>query len=173
MIVSYFKPAEGILFKIIFFFYRLVMPHMEEHHARPQRFPFRIGSRGGDVAAEARLCPNHDLRRHEARLSRATRMPCLLRGHGIRPRDHLCPWTRQQPSDLVAAGPALLRSLYLRNLFSSRLSARERDWRSGPEGVRQRSCRLVKIGDYIYSVPYVEDNERIFFKTIIPNSRAA
>ena len=31
---------------------------------------------------------------------------------------------------------------------------------------------LVKIEDYIYSVPYVEDNERIFFKTIIPNSKA-
>ena len=31
---------------------------------------------------------------------------------------------------------------------------------------------LVKIEDYIYSVPYVEDNERIFFKTIIPSSKA-
>jgi hypothetical protein len=31
---------------------------------------------------------------------------------------------------------------------------------------------LVKIEDYIYSVPYVEDNERIFLKTIIPNSKA-
>ena len=30
---------------------------------------------------------------------------------------------------------------------------------------------LVKIEDYIYSVPYVEDNERIFLKTIIPNSK--
>jgi uncharacterized DUF497 family protein len=31
---------------------------------------------------------------------------------------------------------------------------------------------LVKIEDDIYSVPYVEDNERIFFKTIIPSSKA-
>jgi uncharacterized DUF497 family protein len=31
---------------------------------------------------------------------------------------------------------------------------------------------LVKIEDYIYSVPYVENSERIFLKTIIPNSKA-
>ncbi len=31
---------------------------------------------------------------------------------------------------------------------------------------------LEKIEDYIYSVPHVEDNERIFLKTIIPNSKA-
>ena len=31
---------------------------------------------------------------------------------------------------------------------------------------------LVKIEDYIYSVPYIEDNEKIFLKTIIPNSKA-
>ncbi|MBI5639791.1 MAG: DUF4258 domain-containing protein [Nitrospirae bacterium] len=31
---------------------------------------------------------------------------------------------------------------------------------------------LVKIEDYIYSVPYVEDEEIIFLKTIIPNSKA-
>ena len=31
---------------------------------------------------------------------------------------------------------------------------------------------LVRIGDYIYSVPYVEDNEKIFLKTIIPNRKA-
>ena len=31
---------------------------------------------------------------------------------------------------------------------------------------------FVKIGDYVYSVPYVEDNEKIFLKTIIPNSKA-
>jgi len=30
---------------------------------------------------------------------------------------------------------------------------------------------LVKIDAYIYSVPYVEDNDKIFFKTIIPNSK--
>ncbi len=31
---------------------------------------------------------------------------------------------------------------------------------------------LVNIDDYIYSVPYVEDNEKIFLKTIIPNRKA-
>ena len=31
---------------------------------------------------------------------------------------------------------------------------------------------LVRIADYIYSVPYVEDNEKIFLKTIIPNRKA-
>ncbi len=31
---------------------------------------------------------------------------------------------------------------------------------------------LVRIEDYIYSVPYVEDAEKIFLKTIIPNSKA-
>ncbi|MBI5184608.1 MAG: DUF4258 domain-containing protein [Nitrospinae bacterium] len=31
---------------------------------------------------------------------------------------------------------------------------------------------LVKIEDYIYSVPFVEDSEKIFLKTIIPNKKA-
>jgi len=31
---------------------------------------------------------------------------------------------------------------------------------------------LVNIENYIYSVPYIEDNEKIFLKTIIPNSKA-
>jgi uncharacterized DUF497 family protein len=31
---------------------------------------------------------------------------------------------------------------------------------------------LVKVDEYIYAVPYVEDGEKIFLKTIIPNSRA-
>ena len=31
---------------------------------------------------------------------------------------------------------------------------------------------LVKIEDYIYSVPYIEDDDKIFLKTIIPNRRA-
>ena len=31
---------------------------------------------------------------------------------------------------------------------------------------------LVKIEDYIYSVPYVEDDNKIFLKTRIPNSKA-
>ena len=31
---------------------------------------------------------------------------------------------------------------------------------------------LVRIEDYVYSVPYVEDKEKIFLKTIIPNSKA-
>ena len=31
---------------------------------------------------------------------------------------------------------------------------------------------LVRIADYVYSVPYVEDDEKIFLKTIIPNRKA-
>jgi len=31
---------------------------------------------------------------------------------------------------------------------------------------------LVKVENDIYSVPYIEDDERIFLKTIIPNSKA-
>lgn len=31
---------------------------------------------------------------------------------------------------------------------------------------------IVKIEDYVYSVPYVEDKESIFLKTIIPSSKA-
>jgi uncharacterized DUF497 family protein len=31
---------------------------------------------------------------------------------------------------------------------------------------------LVRIEDYIYSVPFVENKERIFLKTIIPNRKA-
>ncbi len=31
---------------------------------------------------------------------------------------------------------------------------------------------LVELEDYVYSVPYVEDEEKIFLKTIIPNSKA-
>ena len=31
---------------------------------------------------------------------------------------------------------------------------------------------MVKIENYIYSVPYIEDKEKIFLKTIIPNSKA-
>ncbi len=31
---------------------------------------------------------------------------------------------------------------------------------------------LVKIEDYIYSVPYIEENDKIFLKTIIPNRKA-
>jgi len=31
---------------------------------------------------------------------------------------------------------------------------------------------LVRIEDYIYSVPYIEDDDKIFLKTIIPNSKA-
>jgi uncharacterized DUF497 family protein len=31
---------------------------------------------------------------------------------------------------------------------------------------------LVRIEDYIYSVPYIEDDDKIFLKTIIPNRNA-
>lgn len=41
-----------------------------------------------------------------------------------------------------------------------------------PEKYPNQKVFLVKIEDYVYSVPYVEDDERIFLKTIIPNSKA-
>ncbi len=41
-----------------------------------------------------------------------------------------------------------------------------------PAKYPRQNVLLVKIDDYVYSVPYVEDNESIFLKTIIPNSKA-
>jgi len=41
-----------------------------------------------------------------------------------------------------------------------------------PEKYPHQKVFLVKIEDYIYSVPYVEDEEKIFLKTIIPNRKA-
>jgi hypothetical protein len=41
-----------------------------------------------------------------------------------------------------------------------------------PEKYPDQKVLLVKIEDYIYSIPYVEDDEKIFLKTIIPNSKA-
>jgi len=41
-----------------------------------------------------------------------------------------------------------------------------------PEQYPNQRIFLVKIDGYIYSVPYVEDDEKIFLKTIIPNSKA-
>ncbi|MBI5416507.1 toxin [Candidatus Poribacteria bacterium] len=41
-----------------------------------------------------------------------------------------------------------------------------------PEKYPDQKIFLVKIEDYIYSVPYIEDDEKIFLKTIIPNSKA-
>ena len=41
-----------------------------------------------------------------------------------------------------------------------------------PEKYPNQKVFLVKIEDYIYSVPYVEDDEKIFLKTIIPNRKA-
>jgi hypothetical protein len=41
-----------------------------------------------------------------------------------------------------------------------------------PEKYPDQKVFLVKIEDYIYSVPYVEDDEKMLLKTIIPNSRA-
>jgi hypothetical protein len=42
-----------------------------------------------------------------------------------------------------------------------------------PDKYPNQRVFLVKIDDYIYSVPYVEDDEKMFLKTIIPNSKAA
>jgi uncharacterized DUF497 family protein len=41
-----------------------------------------------------------------------------------------------------------------------------------PEKYFNQRVFLVKIEDYVYSVPYVEDEEKMFLKTIIPNSKA-
>ncbi len=41
-----------------------------------------------------------------------------------------------------------------------------------PDKYPNQRVFLVKIDDYIYSVPYVEDDEKMFLKTIIPNSKA-
>lgn len=41
-----------------------------------------------------------------------------------------------------------------------------------PDKYPNQKVFLVNIENYIYSVPYVEDNEKIFLKTIIPNRKA-
>jgi hypothetical protein len=41
-----------------------------------------------------------------------------------------------------------------------------------PEKYPNQRVFLVKVEEYIYSVPYVEDDEKIFLKTIIPNSKS-
>lgn len=41
-----------------------------------------------------------------------------------------------------------------------------------PDKYPNQKVFLVKIENYIYSVPFVEDDEKIFLKTIIPNSKA-
>jgi hypothetical protein len=41
-----------------------------------------------------------------------------------------------------------------------------------PEKYPNQRVFLVKIEEYIYSVPYVEDDEKVFLKMIIPNSKA-
>ncbi len=41
-----------------------------------------------------------------------------------------------------------------------------------PEKYPGQKVFLVKIEEYIYSVPYVEDKEKIFLKTIVPNRKA-
>lgn len=43
---------------------------------------------------------------------------------------------------------------------------------ANPDKYPNQRVFLVKIEDYIYSVPYVEDDEKMFLKTIIPNSKA-
>ena len=36
---------------------------------------------------------------------------------------------------------------------------------------RGQSCFVVQIADYVYVVPYVEDGEKIFLKTIYPSRK--
>jgi hypothetical protein len=40
-----------------------------------------------------------------------------------------------------------------------------------PDKYPNQKIFLVKIDNYIYSVPFVEDDNKIFLKTIIPNSK--
>jgi hypothetical protein len=40
-----------------------------------------------------------------------------------------------------------------------------------PEKYPNQKIFLVKIDNYIYSVPFVEDDKKIFLKTIIPNNK--
>lgn len=40
-----------------------------------------------------------------------------------------------------------------------------------PDNYPNQKVFLVRIENYVYSVPYVEDSEKIFLKTIIPNSK--
>jgi hypothetical protein len=42
-----------------------------------------------------------------------------------------------------------------------------------PQKYLNQMVFLVRIEDYFYSVPFVEDDDKIFLKTIIPNRRAA
>jgi hypothetical protein len=41
-----------------------------------------------------------------------------------------------------------------------------------PEKYPGQRVFLVKIENYVYSVPHVEEDEKIYLKTIIPNSKA-
>lgn len=41
-----------------------------------------------------------------------------------------------------------------------------------PEKYPNQMVFLVKIEDYVYSVPFIEDDKKIFLKTIIPNRKA-
>jgi hypothetical protein len=41
-----------------------------------------------------------------------------------------------------------------------------------PEKYPNQMVLLVRIEDYIYSVPFVEDDEKVLLKTIIPNRKA-
>ena len=41
-----------------------------------------------------------------------------------------------------------------------------------PDKYPNQKVLLVRIESYVYSVPYVEDSEKLFLKTIIPNSKA-
>jgi len=41
-----------------------------------------------------------------------------------------------------------------------------------PKKYPNQRILIVRIGDYAYSVPFVEESERIFFKTIYPSRKA-
>jgi len=41
-----------------------------------------------------------------------------------------------------------------------------------PQKYSQQKMMVVNINDYVYLVPFVEDGEKIFLKTIIPSRKA-
>lgn len=41
-----------------------------------------------------------------------------------------------------------------------------------PEKYPNQRVFLVRIEDYVYSVPFVEEDEKVFLKTIIPSRKA-
>ncbi len=41
-----------------------------------------------------------------------------------------------------------------------------------PDKYQKQEMFIVRVGDYVYLVPFVENEEKIFLKTIIPSRKA-